>query len=246
MDPLFPMLCLAALVVGLSKGGLASAGTLVVPFLAIWLTPLEAAALMLPIFLVSDAVGVALYRHQFSPRNLAILIPAGLTGTAFGVLISPYISAELFLLLTGVIGLLFCLSAVLSRAKPPRPADLPRGIFWGLVAGITSFVALTGGPPYQAYVLPQRLTRQVFAGTTVITFAALNLAKLPAYGVLGLFETWDFGLMALLATIAICGTYIGKRVVQWLSEVTYRRVILILLFILSLRLVITGAWAALS
>lgn len=240
METFYPILMLSAFVVGLSKGGLASAGTLVVPFLAFWLQPLEAAALMLPVFLVSDAVGVALYRRAFSRRNLLILIPAGLVGTLIGTLASPYLSPVMFLILTGLIGLSFCAATALRAPRPARPADVPRGIFWGVLSGITSFIALTGGPPFQAYVLPQKLERHVFAGTTVIAFAVFNLAKLPAYASLGLFEDWNLPLTAAMAGTAVIGTFVGRRVVMWLSEATYRRVILLLLFILSLRLVISG------
>ena len=43
---------LAALIVGASKGGLASAAALAVPILSLWMDPLMAAGVLLPIFLV--------------------------------------------------------------------------------------------------------------------------------------------------------------------------------------------------
>ena len=45
---------------------------------------------------------------------------------------------------------------------------------WGAIAGFTSFVSHTGGPPLQMYLLPQRLPPPLFAGTSVVFFAVVN------------------------------------------------------------------------
>ena len=39
-------------------------------------------------------------------------------------------------------------------------------MFWGAAAGVTSFISHTGGPPFQIYTLPMRMTPAVYAGTT--------------------------------------------------------------------------------
>ena len=65
---------ISAFFVGLSKGGLPSIGTLAVPFLALVISPVTAAALLLPIYVASDMIGLAIYRRSFSGRNIAILI----------------------------------------------------------------------------------------------------------------------------------------------------------------------------
>ena len=49
---------LATLAVGSSKGGLPLVGTLGVPLLALVISPVAAAALLLPIYVVSDAFGL--------------------------------------------------------------------------------------------------------------------------------------------------------------------------------------------
>ena len=90
-------------------------------------------------------------------------------------------------LIVGVIGLSFCLNYWLAarHAGEPRRADVPRGLFWGTVSGFTSFVSHAGAPPYQMYVLPQRLEKMVYAGTTTILFAVVNAVKLVPYWALG-------------------------------------------------------------
>ncbi len=58
------------------------AGSLGTPLLATVISPVKAAALLLPIFIVSDWFGLYAYRREFDKRNLMILIPAGVAGIA--------------------------------------------------------------------------------------------------------------------------------------------------------------------
>ena len=66
---------LAALLVGLSKGGLTLAGALGTPLLALVTSPVRAAALLLPIFVISDWFGLYAYRRDFDKRIMQIVIP---------------------------------------------------------------------------------------------------------------------------------------------------------------------------
>ena len=182
---------LAALLVGLSKGGISMVGAVATPLLALVISPVQAAALLLPIFVVSDIFGLWSYRREFDRRNLAILIPAGTLGIAIGWATASLVSDRYVGLMIGVIGVVFCLNSWRQRnAQPrPKPADVPRGVVWGTVMGFSSFVSHTGGPPFQVYVLPQQLPKTVYAGTTTIVFAAINALKLLPYWSLGQLNT---------------------------------------------------------
>lgn len=61
---------LTSFVVGLSKGGLPSVGTLGVPLMALAMSPVIGAALLLPIYLATDLAGLWLYRRSYSARKL--------------------------------------------------------------------------------------------------------------------------------------------------------------------------------
>jgi uncharacterized protein len=232
--------CLAALLVGLSKGGLSMAGTLGTPILAMVMSPVKAAALLLPIFVVSDWFGLWAYRREFDKRNLIILIPAGVVGIGIGWLSASYVSDRMVGLFIGVIGIAFCANAWRLRHHTlvAKPADVPRGVFWGTIAGFTSFVSHSGGPPFQVYVLPQQLSKTVFAGTTTITFAVINLVKLLPYWQLGQLELANLKISFLLMPIAVAGTFIGVRLVRILPQRAYFLFIHIALFVVSIKLVL--------
>jgi hypothetical protein len=233
---------LGALLVGLSKGGLPSTGTLAVPILSLVMSPIKAASLLLPIYVISDIVGVWLYRKNFSPWNLKVLIPAGVFGVFVGWLTASIISEKMVTLLIGLIGVVFCLNTWL-RKKPtgsPKPPTLFPGLFWGTLSGFTSFISHAGAPPYQVYVLPQQLPKTVFAGTATLVFAAINLAKVLPYQNLRPYNMTDMMDALVLIPFAIGGTFLGAVLTKKIPDILFFRLIQIGLFAISLKLI----WSA--
>jgi uncharacterized membrane protein YfcA len=240
MDPLIAVVAaLAALLVGLSKGGLSMLGAVAVPLMALVMSPVKAAALLLPILVVSDMVGLWSYRREFDRRNLLILIGAGVIGIAMGWATAARVPDRLVELIVGVIGIGFCINTWRQRhaSLEPRPADVSRGIFWGTVMGFSSFVSHSGGPPYQVYVLPQQLPKTVYAGTTTIVFAAVNAVKLVPYWALGQLNPANLRTSLWLMPIAVGGTFAGVRLVRVLPQRLYFAIVQTLLLLVSIKLV---------
>lgn len=243
----FVWLLVAALIIGLAKGGLSSAGSLAVPFLALFMNPVVAAAILLPVFVITDAVALWLYRRDFSAKNVAILVPSILFGIVLATILVPYAPEALLLAITGGIGLWAVGRRVLRRdITTQRPARVLPGFFWGTIAGITTFITHSGAPPAQAFLIPQNLTRLVFAGTMAITMAIANFAKIPGYTALGLFDDMDWSLVAILVVAGISATFLGRWMVKRMTDRVYMRVIEVLLFVLSVLLLTKATRLVLS
>ncbi len=239
---IFAVAAVAAFLVGLSKGGLPGVGTLAVPLLAWVMPPIAAAALLLPIYLLSDWVGLYLYRRDYSVANLQILIPSALMGVAIGWLLSANLSGPLIGMLIGFVGIFFCLNIWLTKWIPPVALDKPRsvvaGVFWGAVSGLTSFVSHSGAAAFQIYVLPQRLEKLTFAGTATILFAIINASKVLPYWSLSQFPAVTFAATAYLAPIAILGTIVGRRSLDIIPTKLFFSLVQIALFAVSLSLIV--------
>lgn len=236
---LFALTALASMLVGLSKGGLPSIGGLAVPVLALVMPPFTAATLLLPVFIISDVVGLWLYRRHYDKRNLMILIPAAIIGTVLGYIFATQVSDSAVRFLIGIVGVLACLNSWLrmDRGQPPHPADWPRGLFWGTITGFTSFISHAGAPAYNMYILPQRLDKMTFAGTSTIFFAFVNFIKIPPYWALGQLS-WDHsGLMLLYAPFAVAGAMLGLYLTRKLNERHFLLTVQIGLFVISLKLI---------
>lgn len=228
----------AASLVGMSKGGLPVVGMLAVPLLALVMHPVAAAGLLLPVYVVSDMFGLYAYRHAFDRRVLAILAPAATLGVALGWATAAFVPERLVTGLIGVIGATFALRLILRRGPeaPAKRAEVGPGIFWGTLTGFTSFVSHAGAPPYQVYVLPLRLDKAVFAGTSTVLFAYVNAIKLIPYWALGTLTFRDLKIAAALMVPASLAVFLGVWLVRVLPEKLFFQLVTWALLAVSLRL----------
>ena len=230
----------AVILMGLSKGGFSGLSLLSMPLISLVVSPVRAAAILLPILIVQDWVGIWAFRRDFSARNLAILIPASLIGIGAGWLLASHVSESMVRLAVGLISIGFVLYMFWrARAEDPAPtqANVAPGVFWGSLAGFTSFVSHAGAPPFQVYVMPQNLSPLVFAGTGTMFFAAANLLKVPPYLALGQFSRENLMTSASLFPVAILATLAGVWLVRRVAADRFYNIVLVLTFAVGLKLV---------
>jgi len=244
IDPVFVTVAVVAvLIVGLSKAGLLGGlGVVGVPMLALVMPARDAAGMMLPVLLCMDAVAIWMYRKECDWHLLRIMLPGAAIGTLIGWALWAVVSDAVVLLLVGVVTLLFVLDAVLPlrRKLEGLPPSKPWGTFWGGLAGFTSFISHTGGPPFQIYVLPQRLAPALYAGTSAFFFAIVNAAKLVPYFFLGQLNVHNLTLSAALAPIGMLGVFLGIYLVRRISMRLFYRIAYWLVFLLALQLIWEG------
>lgn len=230
----------AIILFGLSKGGLSALGALGMPILSLAISPVKAAAITLPVLMVQDWIGVWSFRRQFDWRNLIILTPAALIGVVGAGLFAAHVNEFAVRLLVGCISLGFVAFMLIRDRLPdrePSAAHALPGAFWGALSGFTSFISHAGGPAFLVYVMPQKLEPKIFAGTSVIFFAIVNILKLPPYFLLGQFSAENLLASASLMPVGIAATYVGVHMMRRLPAERFYNIILILSFLLGAKLV---------
>ncbi|HLW93198.1 MAG TPA: sulfite exporter TauE/SafE family protein [Roseiarcus sp.] len=233
----------AVILLGLSKGGFSGLSALSMPLMSLVISPVKAAAIMLPILIVQDWVSIWAFRRDWEKRNLLILIPASLIGIGAGWLLAAQVSEGLVRLAVGLISVGFVAYMVWrSWGGEPKPtkAEVAPGVFWGALAGFTSFVSHSGAPPFQVYVMPQQLAPRVFAGTATMFFAAANLLKVPPYVALGQFSKENLAAAVTLFPIAVLSTLAGVWLVRRVPAEKFYTLVYILTFLIGLRLIWDG------
>jgi uncharacterized membrane protein YfcA len=242
-DPLFYLVAVPAVVfLGLSKGGFSGIGMVSTPLLALILPPLEAAAILLPIILIQDAMSVWVYRRVWDPWNLKVMIPGCVLGIGAAWLFAAYMSTGTIRLLVGLIALGFVGYAVLRHylpGEPPRPRA-SHGVFWGGLSGFTTTLIQIGAPPYYAFVLPQRLPKMIYVGTTVMFFAAANVVKVVPYVALGQFSTAGLATSFALFPLAIACNALGIWLVRVTPEALFYQLTNVIVFVLGCELTRQG------
>lgn len=234
---------LAAFSVGLAKGGAPAFGVLAVPILSLVVSPVTAAGLVLPVLVFSDVFGVWAYRKDVNWGVLKIAVLGILLGTALGWATAHIVSEQFVRVLVGSIGLVFALNLLRTSGKAPPPAQtatLGAGVFWTTIAGFTSFVSHAGAPPWQVWLMPQRLPKMAFAGTTTVGFAIMNVAKIFPYYQLGQLEVESLKVSMVMFAPALFAVFVGYRLVRILPERLFYAIVTWMLLAVSLKLIWDG------
>ncbi len=243
-DPLFYAAAIPAVfLIGMSKGGFGGTLSMLgVPMLALVISPVQGAGIMLPIMVVMDLIALFAYKGKADKMSLMILVPAGLIGLGIGWATAAYVSDDFIIFLVGLISLLFVADHVRKRGRKSEPQqhNVPKGLTCGTIAGFTSFVCHTGGPPFQLYMLPLRLAPALFAGTSVIFFSVMNTVKLVPYFMLGQFDTTNLMTSAVLLPIAPVATLTGYWLVKIVDPAFFYRFVYVMMGIIGIKLVYDG------
>jgi uncharacterized membrane protein YfcA len=227
-DPFFYAVAIpAVLLMGISKSGFgAGFGSLAVPLMALAVTVPQAAAILMPVLLLVDLLGLAAFRRNFDAALLKFLIPFGLVGIVLGALLFKVLDARLVAGIVGACTLLFLAQRLLFPPRPDSPPP-PRwvGALLTVTSGFTSFVAHAGGPPLNAYVIPMRLSPLVFTATMAVFYFVINLSKWIPYAWLGLLDGRNMATSLVLLPVAPLGVWVGVRIARRIDPVLFYRLI---------------------
>lgn len=242
-DPFFYAVAVpAVLMLGISKSGFgAGFGSLAVPLMALAVTVPQAAAILMPVLLVMDLLGMAAFRKDFDAKLLKFLVPCGLVGTVIGFLLFKLLDVHVVAGIVGVFTLVFLAQRLLFPPKadsPPPPRWL--GAILTMTSGFTSFAAHAGGPPINAYVLPMRLSPVVFTATMAFFFFVINLSKWIPYAWLGLIDLRNMATSLVLLPLAPIGVFIGVRIARKINQVLFYRLVYLGMFLTGVKLVWDG------
>lgn len=242
-DPFFYAVAIpAVLLLGISKSGFgAGFGSLAVPVMALAVTVPQAAAVLMPVLLLMDLLGIAVFRKDFDKALLKFLVPFALVGTVVGALLFRLLDAKVVAGLVGALTLLFLAQRLIF---PPKPDGLPPprwlGALLGITAGFTSFIAHAGGPPISAYVIPLRLSPIKFTATLAFLFFVINLSKWIPYAWLGLLDMRNMSTSLVLLPLVPIGVWIGMRFARRVSPVLFYRLLYGGMFITGCKLLWDG------
>lgn len=222
--PLFWVLgILAVLLAGFSKAASgAGIAVLAVPLLSLVMPTPRAAAIMLPILCLIDLLGIWAFRRHFDGDMLRELMPGALIGIVLGALVFGVVDTRWVKGLLGAECMIFAVNRIVGARQiaqaQPQPRSRTRATWWSAVSGFTSTLAHAGGPPLMQYLLPLKLERMRFLGTTVFFFTAVNYVKLVPYGILGLLDASNLGTSLLLVPAIPLGYGLGFRFARTIPQ----------------------------
>lgn len=220
------------------------------PLLALVVGPVLAAAVMLPLLIVMDALGIRAYWRRWHLPTVRSLILPMLAGVIVGIILFAVVNPNWLRILLALVayyvlvdrwGVLNAvgLSARRARSFTPAPGGIAAWIL-GTLLGITSTIAHAGGAAGTAYLLRFNFDKTTFQATTILTFTIVNLMKFPFYLAIGQFPLSTLTLSAVLLPVAAGAMLLGVFLHRIVPERPYFILMEAALFITATKLMWDG------
>ena len=228
-------------VFGISKGGFPGPiAMLAVPVMSFVMSPIKAAAILLPLLIVMDLIAIYIYWNKWKLKILKIIIPASIVGILFGTFTFKYTNEDQIRIMVGIISIIFVLVSFIQKSNSLLKPTKLKGYFWSSIAGYTSFLIHAGNPPMNFYTLPLKLDKISFIGTMTMAFLVINVVKLIPYYYVGLLAPANLIVSLILLPLAFISVLIGYFIQKKIPEKIFFNVIYILLFLSGLKLIYDG------
>ncbi|APA00157.1 sulfite exporter TauE/SafE family protein [Flavobacterium commune] len=183
------------------------------------------------LFHVSSNISkIAFFRKGFDKK---LLISIGIPAVIFvitGAFISRFINPKtletalaIFLIGTSLVFLFFKNLSI----KPTTTNSILGGTFSGLIAGLLG----TGGAIRGMTLAAYNLKMEVFIATSAIIDLAIDSSRSIVYSYNGYVHKHDIYLIPILLLVSIAGTFIGKKILERISETQFKSIVLILILI---------------
>ncbi|KAA5827629.1 sulfite exporter TauE/SafE family protein [Algibacter amylolyticus] len=220
----------AVFLLGLSKSGIKGIGIIIVVILAFVFGEKASTGVLLPMLICADVFAVIYYNRHAQWGIIKKLIPWMIVGVLVGVWVGNDISALLFkrlmaIIIIGSVALMFYNENKKSNSVPTNKAF---GASLGFLAGFTTMIGNLAGPVSNIYFMVMRFPKNEFIGTAAWLFFIINVFKLPFHIFIWKTVTVEtLVLNSVLIPAVIIGFFVGAQIVKLISNVNYRRFILI-------------------
>jgi uncharacterized protein len=177
-----------------------------------------------------------MYWKEWDLTLVKRMLPAGIVGALAGTFLLSSVSPDGLRVVLGLFVLVsvaykFLSDRIQAMRYQPRLWHAPAA---GLLSGVASGMFNSGGPPFNSYLLLQKLQARPFIATTAIFFALLNLIKVPGFLYTGVLDLpMLFSLWWVLLFIPL-GIWVARMTIVRLSPAAFEWIVIILLIFSSL------------
>jgi uncharacterized protein len=198
--------------------------------------------LMSPLMLMSDPIAMRFYWRRWDTRQLWLLVPPSIVGLLVGTWALTVLSEASLRRTIGLIALALAALqlAVTGRERPPfgeRPHWLI-GVVVGVVTGIASIVAHSGGVVSALYLLGAGLAPVPLIATVNVGYAATNLMKVLLYWKIGFLTREALFLSLLTLPVLLFGAWVGYRMSRAIPRRAFELTLLAVAIAGALRLLL--------
>jgi len=246
----------AALLIGLSKGGLGGPlpVALVSPLVALVMPISEAIGIIVPLLIFADMFAIRAYWKEWDMAQIRLLMPFAIIGTIIGIIglraFAPFDTAlRLFLGVFTLGVVIYWIMGNRKKAKSKQENNTPIAEYqfkpWhaylaGFGSGFMSALANTGAPVITSYLILQQFERIKFIGTITLLFSVVNFMKLPGHLSAGTIQLEQLLSVLWALPVIPIAVWLGRQLIEKMSQRVFDIILIALLLWAASTLIITA------
>jgi uncharacterized membrane protein YfcA len=176
---------------------------------------------------MSNLTKIYFFRHGFDKKLIYNLGIPALVFVLIGAFLSKYFEKRILEILLSVfligISLLFLFIKNL-RVPPTTRNSIGGGVISGFAAGLIG----TGGAIRGIVLSSYNLKTEIFIATSAIIDLGIDSGRSVVYTLNGYVHYNDLYLLPILLGVSILGTYTGKKILKFVSETQFKKIVLLL------------------
>ncbi|MBI4151361.1 sulfite exporter TauE/SafE family protein [Candidatus Woesearchaeota archaeon] len=212
--------------------------TFLLPIALFWMD-FPTALILVAIFHLSGSGWRVLLFHR--RIDFAIILRFGIPSIIFTVVGAAIVNYTPQILLKMILGLFLVFYVLLSWKnhfflQPTMRNNLLGGSLSGFFAGLIG----TGGALRGAFLASMRLEKSAYIATAALISLAVDLTRIPIYLASGFLTPDLFYAVPFLVIIALLGSFTGKKIVRYIPQKMFRRIVLVAIGVIGLKFVYEG------
>lgn len=180
-------------------------------------------------------------RINFFRKRLKIkfLLSFGIPSVLFsliGALLVGNFSQEL---LKGILGMFLAVYAVFFLVKGDLflNPNLTNKIIGGSLSGFLTGLIGTGGALRGAFLTAFGLPKEQYIVTAAAIAIVVDMTRLPVYLSQGFLSKDFYWFIPILFVIALCGSFIGKKIVSRIPQKQFKKIVLLAIFFVGIKFI---------
>lgn len=227
----FYILALISEIIG-TVGGFGSS-VFFVPLATFFFEPKIVLGLTAMLHVFSNLAKLILFWKHIDIRILKLFGIPGVIGVTIGAFASVYL---IFIYGSLMLGIFLLIFAILFLLRPtleiaPTPKNAVSG---GSIAGFLAGLIGTGGAVRGAAMAAYNLEKSAFVATSAAIDMGVDLTRTFIYLGNDYLQAKEYSYIPMLIAVSFVGSWIGKRMLQEISQLMFRKIVLILIGLIGI------------
>jgi len=178
---------------------------------------------------------IGFFKHGLDKRMLIMFGVPSVLFTLIGALLVENISQDL---LKMVLGLFLIVYTFWSwSGKLQIRSSMATSAIGGGLSGFFAGLIGTGGALRGAFLTAFGLPKEKYIATAAAIALAVDITRLPVYLKNDFLQPELYWMLPVILVIALCGSFIGKQIINRISQPVFSRIVLIAIFIIGLKFI---------